>query len=125
MRRALRGGLAVRHLAKTYGINKDVRWAIAGRSQKKLDEVKMALAKELQLDEVLNVDTIVVDTTVSSMLPSLVRDTRVVLTTVGPFYLYGSNVVEYCARYGTHYADTTGEFDWAKDMMKRWQTTAQ
>ena len=56
------GSLCVRYLAKTYGVNKDVKWAIAGRSQSKLDEVKKRWAKELGDDDILKVDTIIVDT---------------------------------------------------------------
>jgi hypothetical protein len=56
------GSLGVRYLAKTYGVNKDVKWAIAGRSQSKLDDVKKRWAKELGNDDILKVDTIIVDT---------------------------------------------------------------
>ena len=56
------GSLGVRYLAKTYGVNKDVTWAIAGRSQSKLDDVKKRWAKELGNDDILKVDTIIVDT---------------------------------------------------------------
>ena len=34
--------------------------------------------------------------------------TQVVVTTAGPFQLYGSNVVEFCAKFGTSYCDITG-----------------
>lgn len=57
------GSLAVRHLAKTYGVNGKVKWAIAGRSQSKLDAVKKRVAEELGINQVLEVDTIIVDTT--------------------------------------------------------------
>lgn len=119
------GKLAARHLAKTYGVKKTIQWAIAGRSQSKLEDVKKSLATELGLDEVLELDTIVVDTSVPSTVPNLVRNTRAVVTTVGPFCVYGNHVVEFCAKFGTHYADITGETPWAKLMMKKWQGTAK
>ena len=72
------GSLCVRHLAKTYGVNTSssgsagggggaaaaaaVKWAIAGRSQSKLDQVKKRWAQELGNDDILSVDTILVDT---------------------------------------------------------------
>jgi len=62
---------------------------------------------------------------VVSTLPTLVKDTRCVITTAGPFQKYGSNVVEFCAKYGTHYTDITGESDWVKTMMVQWHETAQ
>jgi hypothetical protein len=57
------GKLCVRHLAKTYGVNDKVKWAIAGRSQSKLDQVKKMIADELGNQKVLDVETIIVDTT--------------------------------------------------------------
>ena len=119
------GKLTARYMATTYGVNKDVKWAIAGRSKDKLEETKRWLAKELGMTEVMEIDCIVADTSVPSSLPNLVRDTRVLLTTVGPFWQYGSSVVEFCAKFGTHYADTTGETSWVRKMMDQWQSTAQ
>eukprot|EP00536_Pseudo-nitzschia_multiseries_P010537 jgi/Psemu1/203535/e_gw1.324.28.1 len=128
------GGLAVRHLAKTYGapcIGKDgpVRWAIAGRSLPKLEAVLAKLSDELGMPELTAargaVDCIVCDTSDPSTLPALVRDTRSVATTAGPFSLYGEPVVASCARYGTHYADITGETSFVKSMVARHRDTAK
>jgi short subunit dehydrogenase-like uncharacterized protein len=83
------------------------------------------LAKELDLEELLELDTIVVDTSVASTLPKLVRDTRTVISTAGPFSQYGNSVVEFSVKFGTHYADITGETNWVKTMMTQWQDTAQ
>ena len=119
------GGLCVRHLAKTYGVGKNVKWSIAGRSKDKLEKLKRQLAVELNDESIMNVDTITADTTVTSSLPSLVRDTRAIISTAGPFTLYGSPVVEFCAKFGTHYADIAAEGDWFKTMMAQWQATAK
>lgn len=122
------GYLAARHLAKTYGGPKNassVKWAIAGRSQSKLEKVKSDLAKELNMDDLLSLDTIVVDTSIAATLPKLVGQTRVVATTAGPYTLYGCSVVEFCAKFGTHYVDITGEVPWVKAMICQWQETAQ
>jgi short subunit dehydrogenase-like uncharacterized protein len=120
------GKLAVRYLAKEYGVDgsKGVKWAMAGRSQSKLDGVKKELADELGMD-LSTIDTILVDTSDSSTLPVLVEDTRCVATTAGPFALYGNSVVEFCAKYGTHYVDITGEVDWVKTMMLQWGSVAK
>eukprot|EP00526_Cylindrotheca_closterium_P011807 CAMPEP_0113630298 /NCGR_PEP_ID=MMETSP0017_2-20120614/15740_1 /TAXON_ID=2856 /ORGANISM="Cylindrotheca closterium" /LENGTH=485 /DNA_ID=CAMNT_0000540753 /DNA_START=318 /DNA_END=1775 /DNA_ORIENTATION=+ /assembly_acc=CAM_ASM_000147 len=121
------GQLAVRHLAKTYGCSGEngVNWAVAGRSKDKLNKVLQTLADELKMPKLLETPIIVVDTAVASTLPNLVRDTKAVVTTVGPFRKYGSGVVEFCAKFGTHYADITGEEDWGQVMMQQWQPTAQ
>jgi short subunit dehydrogenase-like uncharacterized protein len=60
-----------------------------------------------------------------STLPGLVKNTRAVSTTAGPFEKYGSPVVEFCAKYGTSYADITGEASWSKHMILHWEETAQ
>lgn len=122
------GYLAARHLASTYGApsrTSAVQWAIAGRSKDKLEMVKQRLADELGNEELLKVDIIECDTSVASTLPKLVQQTRVVATTAGPYTLYGSSVVEFCAKFGTHYVDITGEVDWVKAMLCQWQETAQ
>ena len=125
----LTGSLAARYLAQTYGLNKNnkvVKWAVAGRSETKIRQVLQRLATELQLPELVNdVDILVVDTSVPSTLPRLVEQTRVVATTAGPYALIGSSVIEFCAKFGTHYVDITGEITWIKTMMNLWQTTAQ
>jgi hypothetical protein len=107
------GRLAARYLAKTYGCgasgkkNDDgtarpvVKWAIAGRSRAKLEQVKKELAEELGMDELVDLDVIVVDTAIPATLPALVEQTRVVATTAGPYTLYGSPVCEFCAKFGT------------------------
>lgn len=134
------GRLAARHLAKTYYDNNSnhnrlsgndgvVKWAIAGRSASKLDAVKRALALELGLADAdafcRTVDSLVVDTSDPASVGAMVRQTRVVATTVGPYTLYGNSVVECCAKLGTHYVDITGEVDWVKAMLCQWQATAQ
>ena len=73
----------------------------------------------------MNIETIVTDTSIPSSLPALVRDTRAVVSTAGPFTLYGCSVVEFCAKFGTHYADIAAEGDWFKTMMVQWQPTAK
>ena len=119
------GGLCVRHLAQTYGAGKDIKWAIAGRSKEKLEKLKKQLAIDLKDESMLNIETIVTDTSIPSSLPALVRDTRAVVSTAGPFTLYGCSVVEFCAKFGTHYADIAAEGEWFKTMMVKWQPTAK
>jgi short subunit dehydrogenase-like uncharacterized protein len=125
------GYLAARHIAKTYG-NK-IKWAIAGRSAEKLQKVIQRLSQEVEQQHstgtdtkpALKIDTIICDTSVPSTLPNLVANTRVVATTAGPYSLYGTSVVEFCAKFGTHYVDITGEVDWVKAMICEFQGTAQ
>jgi short subunit dehydrogenase-like uncharacterized protein len=123
------GYLAARHLLTQYGVSNSsnsapVKWAIAGRSREKLERVKQRLQEEYHVDT-SGLEIIVVDTSLPSTLPQLVQNTRVVATTAGPYTLYGNGVVEFCAKFGTHYVDITGEVDWVKAMICQWQSTAQ
>lgn len=56
------GKLAVEHLCRTYGADKKVKWAIAGRSQSKLDQVKKDISELVGNDDALKIDTLIVDT---------------------------------------------------------------
>lgn len=116
------GRLAAIHLAKTYP---NLSWAIAGRSQAKLDKLKKELEDMPDVDNASKIDMLVVDTSKPSTIHKLVDDAKVVITTAGPFCKYGSNVVEFCARYGTNYVDITGETDWNKEMIMKWDEKAQ
>ncbi|KAL7498817.1 hypothetical protein ACHAWT_006674 [Skeletonema menzelii] len=121
------GRLAVSYLAKEYGINNDkVKWAVAGRSQAKIEATLSAIAQELGNDDIVNnVDVIIADTSDRSTLKGLVENTRSIASTVGPFQKYGSPLVEFCTKYGTHYADITGEVPWNKEMMRLHEHSAQ
>ena len=80
----------------------DLKWAVAGRSSSKLSNL---------LDEIktLNPDRLHPGIEVASLatedLDSLARKTQVLINTVGPYYRYGTPVVEACAKNGTHYLD--------------------
>ena len=63
--------------------------------------------------------------TTSAALRELVGKARVVLTTVGPYAKYGSELVAACAEAGTHYCDLTGEVHWMHDMINRYQSQAE
>jgi short subunit dehydrogenase-like uncharacterized protein len=52
-------------------------------------------------------------------MDALARDAAVVLSTAGPFALYGSELVAACVRHGTHYVDITGETPWVKGLIDR------
>ena len=88
----------------------DTRIALGGRSEAKLEQVK----KDLGVDWPL----VVADSQDRDAIRALAESTRVVATTVGPYFKYGKPLVEACAAAGTHYADLTGEvlfMRWAID----------
>ena len=106
------GQLVAEYLLERYGLGSDLRWAIAGRSESKLNALRGALgpaAAELPI--------LVADSGDAEALATLAARTRVVLTTVGPYALYGSNLVAACVDNGTDYCDLAGEVQWIRKMI--------
>ncbi len=93
-----------------------LRWAIAGRNRQKLETVR---------DEVgTAVDLLVADSQNQQAVDAIVAQTRVLLTTAGPFALYGNRLVDACVRYKTHYVDITGETPWVKTLIDQYHAQA-
>ena len=113
------GTLVAEYLLRQYGIGKDVRWAIAGRSASKLAEVKQQLG-----EGAADLEVIVADSSDEDALASLAKSTRVVLTTVGPYAIYGSTLVGACVEAGTDYCDLAGETQWIRKMIDTYHERA-
>ncbi|TCD06420.1 saccharopine dehydrogenase [Erythrobacteraceae bacterium CFH 75059] len=101
------GRLVAEHLVREHGAAPDKpRWAMAGRSQAKLEEVRE------RIGAAPDTPLVVVDAQDRSALEAMCRRTRVVLTTVGPYQLYGDALLAACVATGTDYADLCGEPAW-------------
>ena len=102
------GRLVAEYLANTYG-NSDIKWAMAGRSLEKLATVRdeMGISADTPL--------IQVDSHDEASVTALVQRTHVVITTVGPYQLYGNALIGACAQHGTDYVDLSGEPGWMHD----------
>lgn len=94
-----------------------LRWAIAGRSRDKLEAVQ----RELRVPQA---GILVADAQDAAALDTLTRQSRVVVSTAGPFALYGSELVAACVRHGCHYVDITGETPWVRGLIERHHTDA-
>jgi short subunit dehydrogenase-like uncharacterized protein len=105
------GRLVCEYLNNQYGVGGDVSWAMAGRSQQKLEQVR----DEMGIPA--DVPMIVADASDSASVEAMVARTQVVLTTVGPYQLYGSDLVRACAAAGTDYVDLCGEPAWMHEMI--------
>ncbi|HEY2165998.1 MAG TPA: saccharopine dehydrogenase NADP-binding domain-containing protein, partial [Jatrophihabitantaceae bacterium] len=81
-----------------------LRWAIAGRSKDKLDAMRAEL---LAIDPLTDVAVAIADVGDDTSIRALAAATRVLVTTVGPYVLYGNGVVAACADAGTDYVDLT------------------
>ena len=100
------GRLVAEYLAQRYGVGGDVKWAMAGRSAAKLAEVRdeMHAPAETPL--------IVADAEDPASLDAMVRRAKAIITTVGPYQLYGDKLVAACVAAGTDCLDLTGEPNW-------------
>jgi len=105
------------------GVGGDLRWAIAGRSRGKLEAVRDSLAT---IDpKAASLPLLVADVGDRASLDDIARKTRVVCTTVGPYALYGKDVVAACVEHGTSYCDLTGETQFIREMIDRHHARAQ
>ncbi len=99
------GKLVAEYLAGR--MERPVRWAIAGRNEKKLEAVKKGLvAIDARLADLA---ILLADGHDDASLDALVPKAKVVCTTVGPYGQHGRRLASACARHGTHYCDITGE----------------
>lgn len=109
------GRLVAEYLAKR-GIK---RWAMAGRSAAKLAEVRdlIGAPKDTPLVEA--------DASAPETLTAMCNRARVIITTVGPYQLYGPELVKACAETGTDYVDLCGEPAWMRHMIDAHDETAK
>ena len=89
-----------------------LKWALAGRSASKLQAVRQACGAA-------RAGVLVAQAHDANAIDELARSAAVVLSTAGPFALYGSELVSACVRHGTHYVDITGETPWVKGLIAR------
>ncbi len=91
-----------------------LRWALAGRNYDKL-----VAARRDAGPGAAQAGIVVADAADERALMALAGDARVVLSTAGPFALYGSKLVAACVAQRTHYVDITGETPWVRGLIDR------
>lgn len=111
------GRLVAEYLAKQSGHG--LRWAMAGRNADKLAAVRT----EIGAPE--DTPLVIADAGQPETLQAMVDGTRCVISTVGPYQLYGSELVAACAAAGTHYVDLCGEPVWMHQMIEAHQSAAE
>lgn len=113
------GRLVAEYLDHQYGGDDSVRWAMAGRNADKLAAVRA----EMGIPE--SVELITADGEDRDSLNAMCAQTKAVITTVGPYQLYGGLLVEVCAKTGTDYLDLCGEPAWMRQMIDAHDATAK
>ncbi|MEH2556017.1 short subunit dehydrogenase-like uncharacterized protein [Bradyrhizobium algeriense] len=113
------GQLVAEYLAAQYKGDANLKWAMAGRSKDKLASVRDAIGAPS--DTAL----IVADASDSTSLKTMVTQTKSVITTVGPYQLYGNELIATCAEAGTDYLDLCGEPVWMRQMIEKHEVAAK
>ncbi|MCK7593410.1 saccharopine dehydrogenase family protein [Pseudomarimonas salicorniae] len=114
------GQILCRTLLRRFGAEGPPRWAMAGRSQDKLEALRESLGKGAA-----GVPLIVADAADEPALRAMCGQARVIVSTVGPYALYGEPLVKACAESGTDYCDLTGEVQWIRRMIERYEDAAK
>ncbi|WP_338467247.1 saccharopine dehydrogenase NADP-binding domain-containing protein [Novosphingobium sp. ZN18A2] len=114
------GRLVAEYLAHHYAGRADApRWAMAGRSKAKLEEVRDLIGAPA------NTPLVVADSNDPASMKALAEQARVVLTTVGPYQLYSEPLLSACVAAGTDYADLCGEPVWMRQMADKYHEAAK
>jgi len=112
------GRLVAEYLAHHYQ-GKGPKWAMAGRSADKLAEVRDLIGAPT------DTPLVVANSDDPASMQALAESTRVVVTTVGPYQLYGEPLLKACVEAGTDYADLCGEPGWMREMIDKYHDAAK
>jgi short subunit dehydrogenase-like uncharacterized protein len=113
------GQLVAEYLAAHYKNDKQLKWAMAGRSLDKLKSVRDAIGAAA------NTPLIVADASDAASLKAMAEQTMSVITTVGPYQLYGEELLAACVATGTDYFDLCGEPIWMRQMIDKYEAAAK
>ncbi|MES2196466.1 MAG: saccharopine dehydrogenase NADP-binding domain-containing protein [Pseudomonadota bacterium] len=113
------GQLVAEYLALHYKADSGLKWAMAGRSKDKLASVRDAIGAPE--DTAL----IVADSSDPASLKAMVAQTRSVITTVGPYLLYGDELLAACVAAGVDYFDLCGEPIWMRQKIDQHEAAAK
>ncbi|KAM9798354.1 saccharopine dehydrogenase b [Neosynchiropus ocellatus] len=101
------------------------KWAVAGRSRKRLEEVLEEAAGRLSMPGLrTDVEVIVADVSIEESLATMCRQGLVILNCVGPYRFYGEPVVKACVENGAHYIDISGEPQFLEHMQLEYHKKA-
>ena len=114
------GKILTRRLFEQFGAHGDLNWAAAGRSVARLEELRASLGPNAA-----KLPLLVADAADEAALRTMCLGTKAVVSTVGPYALYGETLVKVCAETGTDYCDLTGEAQWIRRMLSRYEDKAR
>lgn len=110
------GRLVAEYINQTHP---DIKWAMAGRSADKLAQIRDLIGAPA------NTPLIVADSSDDASMTAMAQRTACVITTVGPYQLYGEVLVKACSENGTDYVDLCGEPAWMHDIVRQYDDAAK
>lgn len=113
------GRLVAEYLVKEYGGDASLKWAMAGRSADKLKPVRDEIGAPS------STPLVIADASDPASLKAMAEAARCVITTVGPYQLYGEPLVAACVEAGTDYVDLCGEPNWMRAMIDKYEAAAK
>jgi short subunit dehydrogenase-like uncharacterized protein len=113
------GQLVAEYLAAHCKGDGNLKWAMAGRSKDKLTAVRDAIGAPA------DTPLIVADAGDPASLQAMVGQTKSVISTVGPYQLYGTDLLAACVADGTDYFDLCGEPLWMREMIEKHEAAAK
>lgn len=113
------GQLVAERFARHHGTGSNIRWGLAGRSLERLSRVRDEIGASDR------VPLLAADASDRSSLQSMAEQAKVIVTTVGPYQLYGSELVAACAASGTDCLNLSGEPHWMRAMIDAHEQTAR
>jgi short subunit dehydrogenase-like uncharacterized protein len=114
------GQILARYLFEEFGTHGKLRWAIAGRSGSKLEALRKSLGPKAA-----DLPMAIADADDELALGKLCDQASVIISTVGPYALYGEPLLKVCAESGTDYCDLTGEVQWIRRMLQAYEKSAR
>src|SRR3954462_102843 len=113
------GQLVAEYLAAHYKSDVGLKWAMAGRSKDKLASVRDAIGAAAETP------LIVADAGDPASLRAMGDQTKSVISTVGPYMLYGNELLAACVEAGVDYFDLCGEPTWMRQMIEKHEAAAR
>ena len=113
------GRLVAEYLSDTAGKSHRLNWAMAGRDLMKLESVK----KEMNISPATPL--LQVDSSNKASINNMVSKTNIVISTVGPYQLYGNDLIKSCISQGTDYVDLCGEPAWMSSVINSHENEAK
>src|SRR6185312_8022823 len=111
------GRLVAEYMQRAYGGGSNLTWAMAGRDDAKLRAIKAEIGADAPVIRANAGDP--------ASLEAMARRTKVLLSTVGPYQLYGEPLLAACVNAGTDYVDLCGEPNWMAEMITKYAEPAK